>query len=459
VRHVRQMLTRNTIAIAAVAAFGLVGVSACGGDDAADTTTSAPATDAPDTSGAPDTSAPSPDTTDAPAASVAVGALLDLSGPGRTLGLASKAALEAAVADLAEEGTLFELVVEDTAGDVDTTVAAMEQLLADGVRVFVGPQTSSGAGAVLDLATEAGALLISQGSTAGTLAIAGDALHRMLPTDRFEGAATADLVVSQGITHLVTLHRDDAGNAGLVAAVTDNVGDDVTVIAGSAYPAADADLGAIIAELATLVDDAISGAGDGAQAGVYLAGFEEVADILAAAADVPVLRQVIWYGGDGSALSGATLGNAAAAGFAAAVGGMPSPLPTFGSDAVEAPQSLVDAYSGAGLEPDVLGYAAYDALRLVAIALESAPDAEGAELWAAFAAAADGYAGVSGVTTLDEAGDRLAASFGFWSICADEDADGNLVNPQWALTVEWTPPTGDGRGTINDLGCPTDDEG
>src|SRR4029079_2882824 len=58
-------------------------------------------------------------------------------------------------------------------------------------------------------------VLISQGSTASSLAIPNDALFRLAPNDRREGAGIAALRRADGIDTLVEIWRDDAGNAGL----------------------------------------------------------------------------------------------------------------------------------------------------------------------------------------------------------------------------------------------------
>ena len=65
------------------------------------------------------------------------------------------------------------------------------------------------------------------------------------------------------------------------------------------------------------------------EVGVYLAGFDEVADVFAAAAADPVLASVRWYGADGIAQSGALLTKPTAVAFAETVG-FPSAL--FGLD-------------------------------------------------------------------------------------------------------------------------------
>ena len=102
-------------------------------------------------------------------------------------------------------------------------------LAAKGIHAIIGAQASSEAQAILPLANAAGILLVSQGSTASSLAIPNDALHRMVPTDKVESRATVDLMAKQSRNYLVTVGRADTGNQGLITSVTAGVPASVTV--------------------------------------------------------------------------------------------------------------------------------------------------------------------------------------------------------------------------------------
>ncbi|MEX0767522.1 MAG: ABC transporter substrate-binding protein, partial [Microthrixaceae bacterium] len=160
-------------------------------------------------------SAESTTTTAAITATVKVGALLDLTGEGKTLGLASQSVLKAGVQSAAEQGVKIELDVRDTGGDPETALKELTSLNEAGVTSVIGPQTSSEAKNILPYADENGIILISQGSTASTLATPTDSLFRMVPTDKVEGVASGDLITNEGPVTLITAHREDAGNIGL----------------------------------------------------------------------------------------------------------------------------------------------------------------------------------------------------------------------------------------------------
>jgi branched-chain amino acid transport system substrate-binding protein len=384
---------------------------------------------------------------------IRVGALLDLSGEGKTLGLASEAALEVAAESIEEESDgaiTVELDIRDTGLDPATASTELQSMLDAGIRLIVGPQSSAEVRAIIDQANAAGAVLISQGSTASSLALPGDAVFRLVPDDRVEGAASVDLIDDQGQTVVVTAHRNDPGNNGLVdsvsAAVTATGG---TVVAGPVYEPSTTDFTDTVAALSASVAQATSaGSGDVA---VYLAGFEEVADLLAAAAGDSALAEVPWYGGDGSARGQAIIDDADAAGFAADVDGYPSPLLTLSKTVLrDARRTVNEIEDRSGEEPDAFALAAYDGLQLATAAAEEAgPDASGPALQQAFAGAADGYKGITGVIELNDAGDRATGRYAFWAVC---DTDDEL---DWARVGTWTPPksTG-GQGKIKFTGCP-----
>lgn len=383
---------------------------------------------------------------------VRVGALLDLTGDGKTLGLASQAALEVAVAEIEKESdgeVTVELEIRDTGLDPERASSELQSLLDSGIRVVIGPQTSSEVRATIDQANAAGALLISHGSTASSLAFPDDAVYRLVPDDRVEGAATADLVGEQGQTTVVTVHRNDPGNNGLV----DSVGaalpaSDATAIAGPVYEPETTDFADTVAALDAAVSQATTDA-EGETA-VYLAGFEEVAELFAAAAATPALAEVPWYGGDGSARGQAIIDDEDAAAFAADVEGFPSPLLILSKKVLKnAADTIEEIEESSGEEPDAFALAAYDALQIAVDAVgEAGVDAQGPDVRTAFADAADGYDGITGTVELNGAGDRSTGRFAFYAVC---ESDGEF---EWEKVGSWAPPreTGD-PGRVRYGGC------
>src|SRR5436190_6208486 len=289
---------------------------------------------------------------------VVVGAILDLSDGWTSLGLSSRETLNLAVADanarLAKTGspTRISLKIIDVGGDAAKSVAAVEQLAADGVQVAVGPQKSSEIAAVRQVADKRGVIVISQGSTAHSLAFPDDNVFRLVPDDRSEGAAMVALLRRQGTNAVVPVWRDDAGNAGLVTSVRKLFpAAGGTVAKGSSYGENAPDFARTVARASAQVR-ALKARGK--RVGVYLAAFDEVVGLAHAAARDATLRSVPWYGSDGVALTHALVSDPAAARFASHTG---YPNPTIGLDDAAAARSaavLRRAKAALGHAPDTL---------------------------------------------------------------------------------------------------------
>ena len=92
---------------------------------------------------------------------VNVGALLSLTGNWSSLGITSKAALEITT-------------VYDTKLDTALAKQFIEKVKDSGVNFVIGPQSSAEVGTIKQFADANNILVVSQGSTAGSLSIAND---------------------------------------------------------------------------------------------------------------------------------------------------------------------------------------------------------------------------------------------------------------------------------------------
>ncbi|HEX3233087.1 MAG TPA: ABC transporter substrate-binding protein [Gemmatimonadales bacterium] len=353
-----------------------------------------------------------------------VGALLSLTGPGQTLGRTSEAALQLAADDLnaqlSSQGspTRVSVRVEDTGLDPTLALDRLRALAGEGVRIFIGPQSSSEVGALKPFADSAGVVLMSQGSTASALSIADDNVFRLVPDDSQEGQAMVALLGGDGIQTVVPLWREDAGNQGLHDAVERLFPEQGgTVTAGAHYPPATTDFSAQLEAIRSQVGDAVAQNG-AATVAVYLAAFEESAAIFAQASQDPTLSQVQWYGGDGTVQSAAVVADPAAAGFAASTAFR---APTYGLDdeLLQQDAELIGAIQArSGLSPDAFTLAAYDALHVATLAYAEVGLGSIEEYRAELLRQAGTYTGATGPTTLNPAGDRAIGDYDFYQVCA-----------------------------------------
>jgi branched-chain amino acid transport system substrate-binding protein len=350
-----------------------------------------------------------------------IGVLADLTDGWSTLGKNTVAALQIAANQIAAQThgrQQFQLLIRDTQLDPSKALDAITELNQRGVKIVIGPQSSSEVAMIMPFANAHNILVISQGSTASSLAIPGDNIFRFCPNDIREAEALVALLRHDGIRAIVPLWRNDRGNNGLHDSVQirfQALGG--TVTSGFRYEPTTTDFSAATNSVASQIASLISGGINPSAIAVYLAAFDEVVDVFHLAEANATLANTAWYGSDGVALSAALTGDSSAAGFAARVG---YPNPIFGlPDALRNRwQPIADAIEArTGIIPDAFALSAYDALFVVQNALVHAnPQKNFGNFKAAFVNEADHFNGVTGSTALDAAGDRENGDFDFWAV-------------------------------------------
>jgi branched-chain amino acid transport system substrate-binding protein len=352
---------------------------------------------------------------------VKVGVLADLTDGWSTLGKNTVAALQIAAENIQTQTNgrrRFRFLVRDTQLDPSKALDAIMDLDHRGVKIVVGPQSSSEVAMIKPYADSHNILVISQGSTASSLAIPGDNIFRFCPNDRREAEAIVALMQHDGIHAIVPLWRNDRGNNGLHDSVQirfQALGG--TVASGFRYEPTTTDFSAATNSVASQIASLIGGGTNPSAIAVYLAAFEEVVDVFHSAQANPTLANTAWYGTSSLALSAALTGDSSAAGFAANVG---FPNPTFGlPDALRNRwQPIADAIEArTGITADAFALSTYDALFVVNLVLTHAtPQKNFDNFKAGFVNEAGHYNGVTGSTALDAAGDRENGDFDFWAV-------------------------------------------
>ena len=372
-----------------------------------------------------------------------IGGLFSLTGNWATLGVTSKAAMEIGIEDVnayvaaGTAGLHFTASIQDTKLDPATSLTRVTAMKAAGVEVVIGPQSSAEVAALKAYVDANNVLVISQSSTAGTLAIANDNIFRLTPSDTLEAVALAGLMKADGMTAIIPYWRDDAGNVGLQVATRALFAGTGMVKPGVVYTAATTDFAPSIAALKTQVQAAITERGGTAGVAVAHAGFDEVVDIMKLAAADPVLSSVRWYGTDGTALNEPLRTNAVAAAFAKKVGfWTPTPGVDDGASARWQPIATRIA-ARAGAQPDAFALAVYDAVWLAAQSyLAVGGRGHITALKTALVSSANGFYGASGWTKLNAAGDRQFGDFDFFSLSQSGSAF------SWGLAAQFNTQTG-----------------
>lgn len=355
---------------------------------------------------------------DRQAAEFRMGALLPITGALSSYGEASRAALEEAQTKVnAENAQKAALTVLDTSSEPATALAKLQELHAAGIKLVIGPYSSSEVQAVKAFADQNGIILVSPLSTATSLAVPNDNIFRYTPDDNEEGAALAALAYADGIRTLIPVSRNDPGNLGLQSSVKQHferlggrIGPGIT------YATNETAFAPVALELTNILQ-----AQQPASTGVYLTAFAEVTMLLGAAADTPgaaTLKAVNWYGSDSVALSKGLAEDRKAAAFSVEVG-YPNPILGLRTEDESRWKPVSDALTRKlNRTPDSFALAAYDGFIVGYSALKTAgAGAGGAALGQAFVQASSTHTGLTGPTNLNPAGDRASGSYDFWSIC------------------------------------------
>jgi branched-chain amino acid transport system substrate-binding protein len=356
-----------------------------------------------------------------------IGGLLSLTGNWSTLGIASQEAMNLAIKDINDymglTGSMcrFSIEIYDTKLDTLKALAAIKDAKSKNIHALVGPQSSAEVGAIRSFANDNNILVISQGSTAGSLAIADDAIFRLCPGDVVEGEAIAHSMYQLGIHSLITLARDDLGNRGLQHSVGLSFpGLGGTIDAITPYSTSTTDFSTILATLKSKIVRLKTEVG-AANVGVYLASFDECVSLFEQASLDPVFSSVRWFGGDGVVFSDALISNATSSLFASTTQFF---APNFGLPQQVNPTlaSIASAIkSKTGLDADAYCLSAYDAMWVIAKAEAAFADnrIDFNSLKAVFLSEADRYYGITGPVVLNAAGDRAIGSFDYWGIVLD----------------------------------------
>ena len=375
---------------------------------------------------------------------ITIGGLFSLTGNWATLGVTSKAAMEVGIDDVndyladGESGFQFKASIQDTKLDPATALTSITAMKAAGIEVVIGPQSSAEVAAIRAYANDNNMLVVSQSSTAGSLAIANDNIFRLTPSDTLEAVALVGVMKADGQKTIIPFWRNDAGNIGLQVATRALFGAVGTVKPGVQYDAGQTSFAASLAALKTQIQTAITERGGTAGVAVAHAGFDEVVQIFNAAAADPVFSSVRWYGTDGTALNEPLRTNAVAAQFARSVNfWTPTPGVDDGARARWEPVAARIAAKAGGAQPDAFALAVYDAVWLTAQAyLATGGRGHPQVLKSALVVAADGLYGASGWTTLNAAGDRKFGDFDFFALSQSGS------NFTWALAAQYNTRTG-----------------
>lgn len=391
---------------------------------------------------------------------IKIGAMLSLTGIASSIGKSVNSALGIALDDInnyfstKNSSIRYELIVEDTESNPSKSLKKLERLDKYGIKIVVGPATSSELQVVKDYANKNDILLVSYSSTAPSLAIEGDNVFRFVPNDTHQAKAISKLMWQEGIRVVVPFWRDDVYGNELMNAVKDDfqkkggefynksigyipkTGELTSSLQRVNFVMWDKDL----RTLDSNVQEAIAKYGTD-KVGVYLISLDEVTPIFIQAHSYPFLSKVKWYGSDGSVLNEKLVRNHDSAHFAANTS-FYNPIYSIDSEKnIILDELMKQIYHETEIEPSPYAAVAYDILWVVALAENQTKFYELHDnnsvitinnntekqtmhyLKEELINIANVYNGITGTTRLDNQGDRLESNYDFWAILDVKEKD------------------------------------
>ena len=330
--------------------------------------------------------------------------------------------------------------LQDYKQDNTLTSTIMNTYLTQGIHITVGPLNSGTAGAMLPFANSHQIVMLSPSSTNPNIAIPGDYLFRTPPSDAFQGQADAAEFKQSGVTDVVILYRNDGYGAGLANSTAANfkkIGGNVE--AQIPYDVTSSNFVPVLGQLNDAYNSAVGKYG-AAHVALYFITFDELGEIATqAASNYPnLLKSTLpWFGTDGNGDEAPIVNSTYAA--TTVLTRLVSSFPGFTGSPLA---SHVCAYQLAQRSTLCDGYTigTYDDMWLSALAiLYCAPSTgykavqNGACMQQVLPSVAAGFAGATGVTILNTAGDRLYASYQFFCIVPGSSA-GSAV---WIVCGTW----------------------
>jgi ABC-type branched-subunit amino acid transport system substrate-binding protein len=303
-------------------------------------------------------------------------------------------------------GKKLTVLIEDDATDPATSLAAVKKLVEiNGVQFVLGPMISGGVNTAGPYVSEKQVLLITPSATSPLLTGAPfrDFVFRTCPSDDLQGTVMAQIALGQDLKKLVVFTMDNMYGVGLgEAAQRALVAGGAEVLEFIKYDENKMDYLTELTRIKGLNPD-----------GVIHVGYNDDARVVYKQALNLGLDEILWVAPDGIYGSGMLVDEASAQFMATAViGTRPGALE---EDAVfeDFASKFRAKYNS---DPEVYCDTVYDAVFLLAQAIERAGSEETAVVRDALVEVGQGYQGASGSITFNTGGDRVSGIYEVWKV-------------------------------------------
>ena len=326
-------------------------------------------------------------------------------------------------------GWNLKMVSEDSATSPVIALEKLSVLNAKGIKLVVGPETSSNIRNIKGYSDSNNMLLISCCSSAPALAIPNDSVFRLVPDDSNQGVALAKLIQHEGIEVLVPVWRGDTWGDGLSDATTSSFVKRGGIIdEGVRYNPESPEFSASTSLLAEKVQGYIDEYGTEKVAVLFL-GFAEILQFTQSAHEHDVLDDVRWFGPGANTKEHKLIDDPIGLEFSTNTQFTTVQVAVTKNPIYERVQAHLT--EKLGRTPNTFVHSSYDAVWVIGLAMLQTQSTDVSIIKAVIPDIAEHYYGAIGSTKLNEAGDLAQADYEVWGIRGGE----------WVLLGKYTQAT------------------
>ena len=303
---------------------------------------------------------------------VALGAIEILSGPNAAYGFAIRDGLNLALDEVNAKGVLggrkIALTIEDSAGNKDQAINAARKLIGrDKVIAIIGPTLSNEMFAVGPVANERHVPILGTSTTASGITAIGDYVFRTSLPESDVIPVTLKRAIDRHVKTIALIYaNDDAFSKSgfdVMKAAAEKAG--LQIVAIESFGSKDSDFSAQMTKIKALKPDAVG----------ISALVEPVSGVLLAARQLGFPRETVFIGGNGS--NSPKLGQIAGAAADGLIVGSPWFI---AKDTPANTKFVTDFRQRYSHDPDQFAAQAYDALKIMAAAIDRAGAADSTKL-------------------------------------------------------------------------------
>ena len=381
---------------------------------------------------------------------VNIGLILPLSGDLATHGLENLEGSKFGVVEfnkhLEEIGALWTLKMtsEDSATSPVIALEKLTSLNAKGIKMIVGPETSSNIRNMKGYSDSNNMLLVSCCSSAPALAIPNDSVYRLVPDDSNQGTALSKLIQHEGIEVLVPVWRADTWGDGLSNATTSSFVQRGGIIDdGVRYFPESPEFSVSTSILAEKVQGYVDEYGKD-KVGVLFLGFAEILQFIQSASQHEILDKVRWFGPGANTKEHKLIDDTIGLEFSTNV---QFTTVQFAASKITDTGAVNPIYEKVqdhltetlGTAPNSFVLSSYDAVWIIGLSILETQSTDVTKIKAVISDIAENYSGAIGPIILNEAGDLAQANYEIWGIRLVPHEDTERV--EWVLLGQYTQST------------------